>query len=167
MILVLDTMDTNGVDNNYHATIICKIIRQVNPNAEIITYKVTDDFGSSLNNKLCEGLVYGLSKDVDIINISLGLDYMTQEVKDMIDLLVSRGTIICCASGNGHSCYPALHPNTISVGACDENNNLREYTVEGSYDVLEQDGIEINGKKWYGTSYSTAIHTGKLSKIMK
>ena len=33
MILVLDTMDTNGVDNNYHATIICKIIRQVNPSA--------------------------------------------------------------------------------------------------------------------------------------
>ena len=95
MILVLDTMDENGVDNNYHATIICKIIRQVNPSAEIITYKVTDDFGSSLNSKLCEGLVYGLSKDVDIINISLGLDYITPEVKDMIDLLVSHETIIC------------------------------------------------------------------------
>ena len=94
MILVLDTMDTDGVDNNGHGSIICKIIRQVNPSAEIITYKVTDDFGSSLNSKLCEGLVYGLSKDVDIINISLGLDYMSPEVKDMIDLLVSRGVII-------------------------------------------------------------------------
>ena len=79
MILVLDTMDTDRVDNNGHGSIIYKIIRQVNPSAEIITYKVTDDFGSSLNNKLCEGLVYGLSKDVDIINISLGLDYMTPE----------------------------------------------------------------------------------------
>ena len=38
MILVLDTMDENGVDNNYHGSIICKIMRQVNPSAEIITY---------------------------------------------------------------------------------------------------------------------------------
>ena len=162
MILVLDTMDENGVDNNYHATIICKIIRQVNPSAEIITYKVTDDFGSSLNSKLCEGLVYALTKDVDIINISLGLDYMTPEVKDMIDLLVSRGTIICCASGNNRNVYPAMYDKCISVGACDSAGNKTDYTVD--YDVLCLGEIEVDGKLYQGTSYSCARFVGLLSR---
>ena len=151
------------LDGNKHGKIVKKIITELAPpTVEVELITVLDKGGHCTNDMLCQGLVYCLFNGVDIVNISLGLDYMSAEVEDIINKLCDKGVKVVCASGNGKCCYPALHPRTISVGAIDENGELRPYTVEGSYDVLEKDGYEVDGNKWYGTSFSCAVYVGKL-----
>lgn len=152
------------LDGNSHGLIVKAIIEQYAPATTSIELKTVIDKGNHCtNNMLCEGLVYALFSDVDIVNISLGLPNMSAEVSDMLDKLCAKGVKVVCASGNYASTYPAKHNRTISVGACDEHSNLRPYTIPGSYDVLERDGMVIKGKKQYGTSFSAAVHTGKLA----
>ena len=152
------------LDGNEHGKIVKKIITELAPQDCIVElFTVLDKGGYCTNDMLCQGLVYCLFNDVDIVNISLGLDYMSAEVEDIINKLCDKGVKVVCASGNGRSVYPALHPRTISVGAIDDNGELRPYTVGGSYTVLEKDGYEIDGKKWYGTSFSCAVYVGKIA----
>ena len=152
------------LDGNKHGRIIEKIITELAPQDCIVELFTVLDKGSyCTNDMLVEGLVYALFNDVDIVNISLGLDYMTDTMKDIIDKLVAKGVKVCCASGNNRSVYPAMYEKTISVGACDEFGNPREYTVGGTYTVLEKDGYEIDGEKYFGTSYACAVYVGYLA----
>ena len=143
-----------------HGKIVCSIIRELAPDAEIELIAVTDRGGHANNEDLCRGLVYALFGDFDIVNISLGLPSMSKEVEDIIDKLVSKGVVICCASGNGVSCYPSLHTKCISVGALDADGNIASYSAEAN--VYELGEYEYDGKKYFGTSFSCARHTGKL-----
>lgn len=147
---------------NKHSKVVCDIIKSYGVE-EVELFAVCDKGGTCTNDKLAEGLVYGLFGCFDIINISLGLPSMSKEVSDLIDKLVDKGIKIVCASGNFGRCYPSLHPKTISVGACDENGEVTSYTVEGSYDVLELGSYEYKGKLWSGTSFACARYSGKLA----
>ena len=152
------------LDGNEHGKIVKKIITDLAPpTTEVELITVLDKGGHCTNDMLCQGLVYCLFNDVDIVNISLGLDYMSAEVEDIINKLCDKGVKVVCASGNGKSCYPALHPRTISVGAIDDDGELRPYTVGGSYDVLEKDGYEVDGEKYFGTSFSCSVYVGKIA----
>ena len=152
------------LDGNSHGLLVKAIIEQYAPATASIELKTVIDKGNHCtNNMLCEGLVYALFSDVDIVNISLGLPNITPEVSSTIDKLVDKGVKVVCASGNYASTYPAKHNRTISVGACDEQGNLRPYTIAGAYDVLECDGMIVKGKKQYGSSFSAAAYTGKLA----
>ena len=151
------------LDGNEHGKIVKKIITELAPQDCIVElFTVLDKGGHCTNDMLCQGLVYCLFNDVDIVNISLGLDYMSAEVEDIINKLCDKGVKVVCASGNGKSCYPALHERTISVGALDDDGNVADYTVGGSYDVLEYGKYEYEGYIYEGTSFACARYTAKL-----
>ena len=156
-VLVLDS-------SGRHSSTVVKIIKMVNPSADVTEYPIADKFGSTVNNKLAEGLAHALFNDYDIINISMGLKYPNTEVKSLIDRLVSKGVIICSASGNNIESYPASYDNVISVGACDSMGNKTEYTMN-NYDVLALGEIVIDDITYRGTSFSCAYFVGMLSKI--
>ena len=156
-VLVLDS-------SGRHSSIVVKIIKMVNPLADVTEYPIADKFGCTVNDKLAEGLVYALFGDYDIVNISMGLKYPNKEVKDTIDRLVDKGVIICSSSGNNIESYPANYDNVISVGACDSMGNKTEYTMN-NYDVLALGEIVIDDKLYRGTSFSCAYFVGMLSKI--
>lgn len=155
-VLVLDTP-------NIHGRVVCDIVRNLtNDDVEVELFAVCDKGGYCTNDKLCEGLVYGLFGGWDIINISLGLPYITYEVRDIIGKLLDKGVKIVCASGNNCVCYPSKLDGVISVGACDTDGKVTDYTVEDSYDVLELGYYEYKGKIYHGTSFACARHTAKL-----
>ena len=157
-VLVLDTP-------NIHGRVVCDIIRKLtNDDVEVELFAVCDKGGYCTNDKLCEGLVYGLFGGWDIINISLGLPYVTYEVRDIIGKLLDKDVKIVCASGNNCVCYPSKLDGVISVGACNEDGKVTDYTVEGSFDVLRLGSYEYKGKIYHGTSFSTARYTGELAK---
>ena len=162
-ILVLDTVDANLKGFNPHGRYIYQIIKSINPSADITCYKVTDDNGNCINNHLAEGLVYGLFGGFDIINISLGLPFMSEEVQDLINKISDKGVIVACASGNNVASYPALHDKAISVGATDKEGNKTAYTMD-NYDILCLGEHEVNGKLLEGTSFACAYFVGLLSK---
>ena len=151
-------------DSDYinHGTVIAKIIRAINPQANIYSAKITDRGGSTLNDKLIQALLYALTHNIDIINISLGLPHYSDTVQDIINRLHKQNTIIIAAAGNNTSVYPALYNNVISVGATDDNGNIEPYSA--SADVYTYGTVTINNINYTGTSYSTAIITGILSR---
>ena len=145
-----------------HGNVVGSIIKDIAPNCYLVSIKVTEH-GICNNELLARGLVQCMIEEVDIINISLGLSGITDTVANLIDFLVGEGVTIVSASGNNVVCYPAHYPKVISVGACDSNNNKTDYTLEGYYDVLRLDEYEYQGRKYYGTSYSSARYTGELA----
>ena len=151
-------------DSDYinHGTVIAKIIRAINPQANIYSAKITDRGGSTLNDKLIQALLYALTHNIDIINISLGLPHYSDTVQDIINRLHKQNTIIIAAAGNNTSVYPALYNNVISVGATDDKGNIEPYSA--SADVYTYGTVTINDINYTGTSYSTAIITGILSR---
>lgn len=157
-------------DNNGHGTLMSKIIREETPNAEIVSVKVCDRGGSGVNDSICRGLVkcVELLDEGDIINISLGIAYKSINVETILDMLIAKGVKVCCASGNGETCYPSKYRDgLISVGACDEYGNKTDYTVENSFDVLEYGVFEYTDRHGHkkvvdGTSVACARYTGKL-----
>ena len=151
-------------DSDYinHGTVIAKIIRAINPQANIYSAKITDRGGSTLNDKLIQALLYALTHNIDIINISLGLPHYSDTVQDIINRLHKQNTIIIAAAGNNTSVYPALYNNVISVGATDDKGNIEPYSA--SADVYTYGTVTINNINYTGTSYSTAIITGILSR---
>lgn len=152
----------DSTDYLNHGTVIAKIITTINPQANIYSAKITDRGGSTLNDKLAQALLYALTHNIDIINISLGLPHYSDTVQDIINRLHKQNTIIIAAAGNNTSVYPALYNNVISVGATDDKGNIEPYSA--SADVYTYGTVTINNINYTGTSYSTAIITGILSR---
>ena len=156
-------------NNDYleHGTAIANIIRAINPDVNIYSAKVVDRGGSTVNDKLAQALLYALFNNIDIINVSLGLPSYSDTIQDIINKLAKRGVIIVAAAGNKEeTMYPALYNNVISVGATDDNGNIEPYSAPA--DVYTYGTVTINDitgcTTYIGTSYSTAIITGILSR---
>ena len=152
-------------DTDYlgHGTVIAKIISAINPDVNIYSAKVVDRGGSTVNDKLTQGLIYALTHDIDIINVSLGLPSYSDTIQDIINKLAKRGVIIVAAAGNKEeTMYPALYNNVISVGATDDNGNIEPYSAPA--DVYTYGTVTIDNTTYIGTSCSTAIITGILSR---
>ena len=152
-VLILDT------DGSHSATVSC-VVKKVNPKADIEVYAVCDKGGTTTCDKVVGGLVYALANNYKLVNISLGLDYCTEELRNIVQRCVSRGTMLVCASGNNKSVYPAMLDGVISVGAVDQEGNKCSYTTN-DYDILALGEYE----GFCGTSYSCAYVTGTLSLI--
>ena len=151
-------------NNDYleHGTLIANIIRAINPDVNIYSAKVVDRGGSTVNDKLTQALLYALFNNIDIINVSLGLPSYSDTIQDIINKLAKRGVIIVAAAGNNTSVYPALYNNVISVGATDDNGNIEPYSAPA--DVYTYGTVTIDNTTYTGTSCSTAIITGILSR---
>ena len=153
----------DSTDYLNHGTVIAKIITTINPQANIYSAKVVDRGGSTVNDKLAQALLYALFNNIDIINVSLGLPSYSDTIQDIINKLAKRGVIIVAAAGNKEeTMYPALYNNVISVGATDDNGNIEPYSAPA--DVYTYGTVTIDNTTYTGTSCSTAIITGILSR---
>ena len=153
----------DSTDYLNHGTVIAKIITTINPQANIYSAKVVDRGGSTVNDKLAQALLYALTHNIDIINVSLGLPSYSDTIQDIINKLAKRGVIIIAAAGNKEeTMYPALYNNVISAGATDDKGNIEPYSAPA--DVYTYGTVTINDINYTGTSYSTAIITGILSR---
>lgn len=150
------------IDYLGHGTVIAKIIRAINPNANIYSAKIIDKGGTTLNNKLVEALVYASTHNIDIINISLGLTNYSDTVNSWINRLIDDGTTIIAAAGNNNYYYPALYSRVISVGSLNDDNTIASYSAKAN--VYTYGSITIDNITYTGTSYSCSIITGILSK---
>ena len=148
----------DGRDKHRHGSIMFNIIREVNPEADISAVKIVDNGGHTTNDLLCSGLVYAWEHKFDIVNISLGVRYLSPEVIYWLDVLAQEGVIVCAASGNGFYSALAKYPTVVAVGAVDEDGNVTEYTK--GYDVLAPGYYKGHN----GTSISCAYYVGLLSK---
>jgi minor extracellular serine protease Vpr len=95
------------------------------------------------------------------MNISLGLDYVSEEIDNAIQKLISKGVVVVTAAGNNgeikHIGSPASAPNAISVGA-----SLNNVTISAVSTLKVDDGKRYNPMLMLGSVIPDKPLTGKL-----
>lgn len=187
---IVDVNQKNITSTGYgHANMVCeKIVGEgigLAPDCEVYLFdygsqnQTTEDGLIKLLKDITIGLKYLISKDVDIISMSLGIAIVTATNKSLsyiesfynvIKEAYDKNIILVASSGNSYDqeCtitteIPARFSECISVGATNENMNRVKYSSTGKVDIMiqgdnlyhyRQDGIlEIKGEG--GTSSAT------------
>lgn len=115
-------MDTDG-----HGTLVAGIIaadgyvKGVAPKAELVAYRIASEGNYVSTVDMIKALDRAVDDEIDVMNISLGLDYVSEEIDNAIEKLVSKGVVVVTAAGNNGETKrigsPASSPSAISVGA--------------------------------------------------
>lgn len=140
----------------------------VKPYIEIVDIKVLNEQGKGEPRNIVQALELSIEEQVDIINISFGLESDNKLLKKVIDRVLSEGIIIVAAAGNTHGLgtnYPAAYEGVISISAVDKDFNRLKSSAKGKIDFVApgKDILAPNNLGGYslftGTSYATAYAT--------
>ena len=159
------------------------------PNAQLYVYKVcTGDFCA--DDTIASAIYDAVNNSVNIISISLGGAYMSNNLKNAIDYATDHNTLIVAAAGNFFGAdsnvdkilYPAAYYKVISVGAIDQELNPWISSANGlnNGDYIRQEreievaapGVAIvaaakNGCYAYSTGTSIATpHVAGLAALL-
>lgn len=130
-------MDGTGHGNSVAGLIAAKDndqgITGINPNAKIYSIRVLDDNNEAPLSRVIDGIYYAISKKVDIINMSFGLDSYSEALKKAVDDAEKAGILVIAAAGNtgDNVQYPAAYENVLSVGAVDSEAKLSDTSARG------------------------------------
>ena len=153
-------------DHNGHGTHVTSIITQVAPATKIFVAKACNQ------NKQCKlvdiimAIEWGISQGVDLINMSLGWDTEKRSGELIYQRLQSLNIPIVAAAGNsantetywpGTLTYPAMYPETISVGALNSQLIKSDFSQYGAALDIYAPGEEILA--------AVPIGQGRLTKI--
>lgn len=96
------------------------------PDAEVYVFKI---FPGGQFSSLLDALDECMALDIDIVNMSLGSDQISQAVEQKLEEAVHDGIACIVAAGNsgGPVQYPASSPNVLAVSAI---GKLKEYPSE-------------------------------------
>ena len=145
-------------DTNGHGTQVAGIIsangqlRGIAPEAEIFAYRVSED-GESVPSKLIVSAIkQAILDDVDIINISLGVNMTHTEIEKTVNDAVKNGIVVVAAAGNSGPDEksigsPGKNPNAITVGATYNNREssmVSTLKIDGEhFQVLPMLGTKV------------------------
>lgn len=149
--------DDSPLDTNGHGTEVAGIIaangkmKGIAPQAKILAYRVSDTGDSVSSDLIVKAIQRAVQDDVDIINISLGVNRTNDRIEDAINDAVEKGIVVVAAAGNSGPDpktigSPGKDPHAITVGAT--YNNLTASLVA----TLEIDGERIQVLPMVGTS---------------
>ena len=140
--------DETNKDENGHGTCIIKLIDSISSGLELYSIKILDRTGKGKLSSLKVALLEALNSDVNIINLSLGIEAFIKdsELEILLDKCLSQGIIIVTSeSNNGKINYLSCNNRIISVQG--KQNNL----------VTSNNVIYINNSPriipWLGSSY--------------
>jgi serine protease len=123
------------------------------PQCKLMPVKVIDKHGSYQDLWLAEGIVWAVNHGADVINLSLGVQYVTPScpapnpgppVSTAIQTAADSGVVVVASSGNDNlACvsYPAAFTHCIAVGATGPGDTLAPYSNYGpALDVVAPGG---------------------------
>lgn len=184
-----DVTDTDG-----HGTHIAGIIamqstedsdaRGVCPDARIMTIKAGNTTNGFSSENVVKAIHYAIANGADVINLSLGTTYCTDELRATIEE-ASQHAVLVAAAGNGSSptkedsdttgdnMFPASLPEVIGVMSFNQDRELAWFSnwdripnTEADYELIApgEDIYSTTLKNSYkeesGTSMSSAIVSG-------
>lgn len=186
---ILSTKDFTGEGYgriNPHASHVAGIIvgnkkmTGVAPDAKIRDYKVLQSNGSGTSKAVSGAITQAVVDGCDILNLSLGSDGLSPQIKNAIEYATARGVIVICAAGNDAKDidYPAAFPETIAVAALDYKANwimadFSSPSIGKKVVDISAPGVNIlssvpNGRyaRYSGTSMATPVVSGIVALLL-
>jgi len=164
------------VSNSHVTGIICACNNElgivgVAPKTKVIPVKVLDKRGAGNLKNVADGVCWAADQGVDFITMSLGSPSPIPIVQKAIKYAISKGVVVWCAAGNAGKTrkifYPANYPETIGVGAIDENFSRATFSCTGDDLDFLAPGVKILSTvpdNWYsilsGTSMANPFAVG-------
>lgn len=160
-----------GKDNNTGITGIA-------PAAELYAVKVMNQNSEAFNADVIEGIRWAIDHDMDIINMSIGLNNENEEMKEILDEAYSKGILIVASAGNygnveatgDNVLYPAKYDSVIAVGAVNDSKIRWSNSATGSKVEVVAPGVNIYSTflnnqfaKASGTSQAAPFVAGLLA----
>ena len=180
-------VESMGTDDTYgHGTAVASIILENVPDAELVALvssiydhgKLTQVDADTFARIIMDAVdVY----ECDVINVSAGFAADVETVRQAVDYAKEKGVVIVAAAGNDYQdnpdakYYPAADESVIAVGAMNEKKtSISDFSQRGEWVDIYECGENItvktlsgNERIVSGTSYSAAIVTAKVCKILE
>lgn len=147
--------ETSPEDDNGHGTHVAGIAAGnwqdgsgVAPEATIVPVKVLDSSGSGNLSDVVDGLNWCLSRNIPIVNMSLGSPRDTQTMRAAVAALWEAGLLAVAAAGNegprlGTVSFPARWPEVLAVAASTQDGRIAEFSSRGPQVDLAAPGQSI------------------------
>jgi minor extracellular serine protease Vpr len=155
------------IDTNGHGTEVAGIVAAdgsftgVAPKSKLFAYKVSNTGDAVSSDYIVDGIQRAIQDDVNVINISLGINKTNDEIDTAIDNAVSKGIVVVVAAGNNG-------PQEETIGS--PGKDINAITVGASYNNITSSHVatlEVGNKQYQvlpmvGTSALTAPVEGKI-----
>ena len=150
----------------------------VNPGVQLASVKVLRDDMTGSISQVVEGIYWCIQNDVDVINMSFGMNADSEILHRAIrDAYTSGVTLVAAAGNGGNDCnveYPAAYDEVIAVGSVDANGQISDFSATGGEMDVTAPGEYVPSvdmldyvKVTDGTSVSSAEVTGVVSKLLE
>ena len=165
-------------DSLGHGTACASIVHKVDPQAEIVAVKIFHSELSAKEELLCEGIRWCLGNDIDIINLSLGIqtDSPSQALIGLLEEAFEKNVVVVSAAHNDLrlECYPAHFHTVFGVtwGKVD-HHRLYGYLPDSPIEFIAKGTIQRVAWKdrgysiLSGTSMACAYFTGITAGVLK
>lgn len=174
------------IDGNSHGSHITGVICAENndigivgvaPKSKVIPIKALDDEGNGSPENIEKAIRWAADQGADIITMSLGCPNKIDSIRKAIVYALNKKSITFCAAGNAGKTheifYPANYPETIGIGAIDENFERASFSSTGEDLDFLAPGVKIFStvpKNWYaymsGTSMSNPFAVGCAALLL-
>lgn len=163
-----------------HGTHVAGVIAAMAPGATILPVRVLDEHGRGNTFLLAYAIEWAMQQPgVKVINLSLGTEYDSRILRDVIKRATEQGIVVVAAAGNNSSSqiqYPAGYDGVVAVTAVDSNSLKADFANYGRDWVdIAAPGVGIMSTiissdgpgyaTWSGTSMSTAFVSGAAALV--
>lgn len=156
----------NSQDNdNNHADLVLQLLldnlKHIETQKLIIHDIIITDSNRVSVEALYDSLKVAKNLEPDIINLSLGVSYDDENIRNIIEDLISDGVTVVAAAGNKFGMtaqYPARYDNVISVGSLDKKGDISSFSARKNVDEYRIGEYNL----FSGTSFSTPIVTAEI-----
>ncbi|MCS6901710.1 MAG: S8 family serine peptidase [Myxococcales bacterium] len=112
-------------DVHYHGTAVASVLREIAPEASLVSVRVVDEQGRGSSEHLRAALEFCIRERFDVVNLSLGTRKreLLLDVYDLVDQAAVAGVTLVAATDNqGAPDYPAACTSLLSVDRLETRN---------------------------------------------
>lgn len=142
---------------------------------ELYDVKVLSETGKGEIETFIKGIEWCIKQDVDIMNVSFGVQVHYPELEEAINKAIASGIIVVAAAGNTFGFgvdYPAKYKDVISISSVDKNFKRPISAAKGKIDFVAPGekilSTDKNGgySEFSGTSFATAYVSNYIAELL-